>query len=159
MTQQRAALGMLLTIGKGDAANAAFFDQWQHDRLVMDKWFSLQVSCAHPDTAVAVARTLIQHPLFDWKNPNRVRAVIGALLGNQAGFHAADGSGYSFVADCLITLDPINPQTTAGIATAFDSWAQFDPARQTMMRDALRRVADTAHLSGDTSEIIARILG
>ena len=159
MTQQIAALGMLLRIGKGDAASAAFFEQWQHERLVMDKWFGLQVGCAAPEDAVALAKTLIAHPLFDWKNPNRFRAVIGGLLGNQAGFHAADGSGYDFVADCLIKLDAINPQTTARMTKAFDTWAQFGPDRQAQMRGALQRIADTPNLSGDTTEIVTRILG
>jgi aminopeptidase N len=125
MTQQLTALACCLRVGKGADARAAFFDQWQNDRLVMDKWFGLQVRCAAPDAAVATARMLTDHPKFDWKNPNRFRAVIGGLTGNAAGFHAPDGSGYAFLADCLIRLDPVNPQTTARMATAFDAWAQF----------------------------------
>jgi aminopeptidase N len=159
MTQQLTALACCLRVGKGADARAAFFDQWQNDRLVMDKWFGLQVRCAAPDAAVATARMLTDHPKFDWKNPNRFRAVIGGLTGNAAGFHAPDGSGYAFLADCLIRLDPVNPQTTARMATAFDAWAQFDTQRQSQMRGALKRIADTPNLSGDTTEIVSRILG
>ncbi|MFT5865794.1 MAG: aminopeptidase N [Gammaproteobacteria bacterium] len=159
MTQQIAALACLLRVGKGADASAAFYDQWQNDRLVMDKWFGLQVRCAAPDAAVATAEMLTDHPKFDWKNPNQFRAVIGGLTSNSAGFHAPDGSGYAFLADCLIGLDPINPQTTARMATAFDAWAQFDAHRQSQMRGALQRIADTPNLSGDTTEIVTRILG
>ena len=159
MTQQLAALACLLRVGKGADASAAFYDQWQSDRLVMDKWFGLQVRCAAANAAVATAQMLTDHPKFDWKNPNRFCAVIGGLTGNAAGFHAPDGSGYAFLADCLIGLDPVNPQTTARMATAFDAWAQFDTQRQSQMRRALQRVADTPNLSGDTTEIVTRILG
>ena len=159
MTQQQAALGALLTIGAGQSELHAFATQWADDRLVMDKWFALQVACAGPDDTVRTAKDLIAHTKFDWKNPNRFRAVIGALAGNQAGFHAPDGSGYDLLADCLIKLDPINPQTTARMATAFETWKMYDPARQELMRSTLERIADTPNLSRDTTEIVTRILG
>ncbi len=159
MTQQQAALGVLLRIDAGQDQLAAFEAQWGDDRLVMDKWFGMQVACASPADAVEVARKLIAHPKFDWRNPNRFRAVLGALTGNQAGFHAADGSGYDLLADCLIKLDPINPQTTARVATAFKTWKRYSPERQAQMRSALQRIKDTPNLSGDTLEIVSRILG
>ncbi|MDO7707581.1 MAG: aminopeptidase N, partial [Loktanella sp.] len=113
MTQQQAALACLLHIGAGQKELAAFAAQWGDDRLVMDKWFGMQVSCAAPNATVQTAKDLTTHAKFDWKNPNRFRAVIGALGNNAAGFHAPDGTGYAFFADCLIKLDPMNPQTTA----------------------------------------------
>ncbi len=159
MTQQQAALDAFLTIGAGQKELQAFADQWANDRLVMDKWFAMQVACADPDDTVPTATNLIAHPKFDWKNPNRFRAVIGALAGNQAGFHVPDGSGYDLLADCLIKLDPINPQTTARMATAFETWKMYNQARQALMRRALERIAGTPNLSRDTTEIVTRILG
>ncbi len=159
MTQQQSALGALLVIGAGVQELAGFADQWAHDRLVMDKWFALQVVCADPDKTVEVAKALIAHDKFDWKNPNRVRSVIGTLPNNPAGFHAPDGSGYDLLADCLIKLDPMNPQTTARMATSFETWKHFSPARQAQMRAAMQRIVNTAGLSRDTTEIISRILG
>jgi len=159
MTQQFAALRSLLRNGHGADQCAAFFDQWRNDRLIMNKWFAVQVACAAPADAVTTARALMDHALFDWKNPNRFRAVVGNLAGHAAAFHATDGSGYDFVADCLIKLDAINPQTTAGMATAFDTWGQYGDARQAQMRGALQRIADAPNLSGDTTEIVSRILG
>ena len=159
MTLQAAALGALLSAGKGTDQASAFYDQWHDDRLVLDKWFAMQVGCAAPENAVAVARTLTQHAKFDWKNPNRFRSVFGALAGNTAGFHARDGSGYDLMADWLIKLDGANPQTAAAMTKRFDSWAQFAPARQAQMRAALTKIANTPALSRDTTEIVTRILG
>ncbi len=159
MTESLAALAPLIEAGRGADALAAFEARWQKDRLVMDKWFALQIAHADPEDAAATAQRLTEHPLFDWKNPNRFRSVVGALAINGAGFHHASGAGYAFAADWLIKLDPLNPQTTARMTTAFETWARYDADRQDMMRDALTRIAETPSLSRDTTEMVTRILG
>ncbi|NCO85347.1 MAG: aminopeptidase N [Rhodobacterales bacterium] len=159
MTQSIAALAALLSIGQGAAQLADFHDRWQHDRLVMDRWFALQVSMAAPAEAAATAARLAAHPAFDMKNPNRFRAVFGALAANAAGFHQADGAGYRLLADWLIRLDPLNPQTTARVSTAYETWARHDAGRQALMRGELARIAATPGLSRDTGEMVARMLG
>ncbi len=159
MTDEVAALSALQRIGAGEAETAAFQDRWQDDRLVMDKWFTLQVVNAPGDTGAGVARDLTAHPAFDWKNPNRFRAVIGALGANHAGFHAAGGAGYALVAEWLIRLDPLNPQTTARMTTMFETWRRYDADRRDLMRAALERIAATHGLSRDTAEMVSRILG
>ena len=158
MTLQLTALSCLLRARKGEAELAAFYDQWQHDRLVVDKWFALQVSMAAPETAADIAGKLTEHADFNWKNPNRFRALMGSLAMNHAGFHRQDGAGYALLADWLIRLDPINPQTTARMCSAFQTWKRYDADRQALMRTQLTRIADTADLSRDTTEMVSRIL-
>ncbi|QFU09245.1 Aminopeptidase N [Rhodobacteraceae bacterium THAF1] len=158
MTDSVAALSALLRNGFGEDAANTFYDRWQNDRLVMDKWFSLQVMTAPGETGVATAARLTEHPAFDWKNPNRFRSVFGALGGNHASFHAADGSGYDLLADWLIRLDPLNPQTTARMTTMFETWPRYDDDRQRKAQAALRRIAATEGLSRDTAEMLARML-
>ncbi|EEX11309.1 aminopeptidase N [Ruegeria lacuscaerulensis ITI-1157] len=159
MTLQLSALSCLLRAGKGQAELAAFYDQWHHDRLVLDKWFGLQASLAAPDDAPRIARALSQHPDFNWKNPNRFRALMGGLTMNHAGFHHASGESYALLADWLIRLDPVNPQTTARMCTAFQTWKRYDADRQNLIRAQLSRIAETPNLSRDTTEMISRILG
>ena len=157
MTQQLAALANLIRAGKGNAALAAFEAQWKDDRLVMDKWFGLQVIEAKPDDAVDTAQALTGHAAFNWKNPNRFRSTIGALTMHHAGFHAKDGSGYTMLADWLIKLDPVNPQTTARMCSAFQTWRRYDAIRQSLIQAQLERIGGTPGLSRDTSEMIERI--
>ena len=158
MTLQNAALASLLKAEKGAEQSQAFFDQWPGDRLVMDKWFGLQVVCAAPDKTAAIAAKLTSHDLFDMKNPNRFRAVMGALVMNQAGFHIATGAGYQLLADNLIALDALNPQTTARMCSAFQTWKRYDQTRQDQIRIQLERIAATDNLSRDTNEMVTRIL-
>lgn len=159
MTRQLTALSCLLRAGAGQAELTSFYNQWQHDRLVVDKWFALQVSTATPEATVDVTRALTQHADFNWKNPNRFRSVISALAMNHAGFHRPDGAGYELLADWLIRLDPVNPQTTARMCSAFQTWKRYDAERQGLMQAQLTRIAETPNLSRDTTEMVSRILG
>ena len=158
MTQQLAAWSCLLQAGKGDAATAAFYDQWQHDRLVIDKWFMLQILHSDPAEAAATAARLTEHPDFTMKNPNRFRATLGGLTASPAGFHHASGKGYALLADWLIQLDPLNPQTTARMCSAFETWRRYDADRQARIKAQLERILDTPNLSRDTTEMVTRIL-
>ena len=159
MTDQIAALSALLDSGRGQAELAAFEARWQENALVMDKWFALQIAFSAPDAAVETTERLTAHPRFDWKNPNRFRSVIGAMSGHHAGFHRADGAGYRVVADWLLKLDPLNPQTAARMSTAFETWARYDATRQGQAKAQLDRILAAPGLSRDLSEMASRLRG
>jgi len=159
MTLSLGALGCLLDAEKGADALAAFEAKWRDDALVMDKWFAMQIAHAAPDKAAATAERLTAHPGFNMKNPNRFRAVFGALAMSPAGFHHASGAGYRLLADWIIRLDPVNPQIAARMCSAFETWRRYDADRQGMIGEALRRVAGSDGLSRDTAEMVGRILG
>ncbi len=156
MTDQLAALAVLISCGDTDAAQA-FEAQWREDRLVMDKWFMISVASAPAGDALGIARTLTRHPLFDWKNPNRFRSLVGGLIANPAAFHAADGEGYRFVADWLLKMDSVNPQTAARLSGAFETWRRYDADRQALMHDHLSRMAATTAISRDLAEMVSRM--
>ncbi|WP_432449852.1 aminopeptidase N [Aliiroseovarius marinus] len=158
MTLRLGALGALLQAQKGDAALADFRTRFDGDALVMDKWFAMQVSHAAPDQAVSITKALTEDKDFNWKNPNRFRAVFGALMMNPAGFHHASGEGYAVFADWLIKLDPVNPQIAARMSSAFETWRRYDADRQNMMKAQIERVLATDGLSRDSQEMLGRIL-
>ncbi|MFK7879118.1 aminopeptidase N [Roseobacter sp.] len=159
MTQQLTALSVLLRAQDGASELRAFETQWSSDRLVMDKWFALQVVQAPPAEVSATALALTAHADFNWKNPNRFRAVFGALASHHPGFHSASGAGYNLLADWLIKLDPINPQTTARMCAVFQTWRRYDTGRQAHARAALDRMLAVSDLSRDTTEMLERIRG
>ncbi|WP_417259234.1 aminopeptidase N [Celeribacter sp.] len=159
MTEQEGSLQALLAAGLGTDELQAFEKQWKEDRLVMDKWFMMQVAFAAPDTAAATAEALTRHPAFTMKNPNRFRAVFGALTSNHAGFHHDSGAAYDLLAKNLISLDKLNPQTTARMSAAFETWRRYDSVRQAKIRAQLDRMLATDGLSRDTTEMVTRILG
>ncbi|MEM1233716.1 MAG: aminopeptidase N, partial [Pseudomonadota bacterium] len=158
MTQSRAALALLCRADAAEEALASFYERWMHERLVIDAWFGLQVGYARPEHAATKVKKLREHPDFTMKTPNRFRALFGSFIGNTCAFHRADGSGYDLVADTLIELDAINPQTTARMTSAFSTWRRYDADRQGLMEAALERVAAKPGLSRDTTEMVSRLL-
>ncbi len=160
MTERMQALGLLVGRGQGAEALEEFHAEWKDDRLVLDKWFSVQATRTPPESAARTVEALSRHADFDWRNPNRFRSLIGGFaLGNPAGLHRADGAGYSLVVDWLIRLDPLNPQTAARLTTALGTWRLFDADRQAKMRMELERLAALPGLSRDTADIVGRLLG
>ncbi|MDD5392108.1 MAG: aminopeptidase N [Thiothrix sp.] len=160
MTDALAALVVLNQIQcpQRDEALQHFHDRWQHDPLVMDKWFALQAVSTLPETLVQV-QTLMQHKLFDLRNPNKVRALIGSFaMRNPLHFHAQDGSGYSFLADNVLQLDAMNPQIAARMVRPLMNWRHYEPIRSALMKAQLERIQAQAGLSGDVFEIVNKSL-
>jgi aminopeptidase N len=158
MQEQLGALGCLIECNQGEKEIINFFNQWSGERLVMDKWFAIQVLKSSPEKALETVKTLTGHKLFDMTNPNRFRAVFGSLTANSAAFHQPSGQGYELLADWIIKLDQKNPQTSARMSTAFDTWKIYDIKRQNLIKAQLNRILNQKNLSKDTNEIIERIL-
>ncbi len=140
-----------------DTAFTHFHDRFKKDALVLDKWMSLQAGSPLPDTVTAV-RQLMKHPAFDIKNPNRVRALVGAFSVNHLRFHKDDGSGYRLVGEVIRTLDAMNPQVAARMSGAFESWRRYDPARQGLMRAELKAINSLSGISPNLFEVTSKML-
>jgi aminopeptidase N len=134
-----------------------FYEDFEQEPLVIDKWFSLQG--ASPATDVKAVRQLMRHPAFTLKNPNRARSLLFAFCNsNPARFHAPDGSGHAFWAEQVIALDALNPQVAARLARSLDRWRKYAPALQKSMREALQKVSSAKKLSNDVAEVIGKAL-
>lgn len=158
MTDKVASFALLVNASQQDLRNQAiesFYKEWSNYDLVMDKWFAIQSFSEAPDTLSHV-RKLLTHPAFQMKNPNKVRAVIGAFIQfNYRYFHALDGSGYEFLTEMLLKLDAINPQVAARLATPFTRWQRLDAPRQALIRKQLDVLAANK-LSKDLREIVEK---
>jgi len=135
-----------------------FEKKWENNSLVMDKWFALQAISHLPNTLETVNK-LTLHPSYEENNPNKIRSLISSFSRfNQLRFHAADGSGYKFLANQVLRIDPINPQTAARLVGVFNSWRKFDKKQKSKMNDQLQRIIKTPKLSGDVFEIVSKAL-
>ena len=160
MTDRQGAL-MVLTGLKGPERTHKlldFYNRFKGNALVIDKWFALQASSLHPGVLEHV-KALSQHPDFTLKNPNRVRSLYMPFTGTAQGYHAASGEGYRMIADLILALDPLNPQTAARFVTPLGRWRRIEPGRSALMRAELERIAKAAKLSRDTYEQVTRSLG
>ncbi|NLO78883.1 MAG: aminopeptidase N [Xanthomonadaceae bacterium] len=160
LTDRLAALSLLADHDLPAAAEAleSFYQRWQHEPLVVDKWFRVQALSRRPDTLQRV-RALTEHPAFELRNPNKVRALVGAFCHhNLAQFHHPSGAGYTFLTEYVLKLDKINPQIAARLATALIRWRRFEPQRAQLMRECLRQISVAPSLSADVYEVVTRSL-
>jgi aminopeptidase N len=161
MTEMTAGLAALARMAQPqrETAFAEFHDRFRSDPLVLDKWMGLQAMSPLPDT-IGRVRSLMTHPVFTMKNPNRVRALIGAFaVGNPLRFHDRSGGGYHLLREVVQALDAINPQTAARMAAAFETWRRYDPERQRMIRSELEAIAAGPGLSNNLYEMVSKMLG
>ncbi len=159
MTDRQGALAILVSLEapEREAALDAFYQRFQDEPLVLDKWFALQATAQRSDTLEAV-RKLAAHPDFTLANPNRLRALAGTFGGNHWAFHHASGGGYAFLADMILAADKLNPQTAARLVPPLGRWRRLEPKRAALMRAQLERIAETPGLSKDVFEQASKSL-
>ena len=159
MTDRQGALGILVSLDAPErqAALDAFYQRFNDDALVLDKWFALQAAAQRPDTVDQVL-SLAQHSDFVITNPNRLRALAGTFGANHWAFHSSDGRGYAFLADMIVAADKLNPQVAARLVPPFGRWRRFEPKRAELMRQALERIVATPGLSKDVFEQVSKSL-
>lgn len=161
MTERFTALAVLVNSPfEAERARAleSFAEHFKDNPLVMDQWFSVQAASTLPG-GLARVKALMQHPAFTLKNPNKVRALIGAFAGqNLVNFHAADGSGYRFLADLVIELNALNPQIASRQLAPLTRWRKYDAARQVLMKGELERILASGELSSDVYEVVSKSL-
>jgi len=161
MTERLTALAVLVNSPFAEEkakALATFADSFKDNPLVMDQWFSVQAASNLPGGLQRV-KALMTHPAFTMKNPNKVRALVGAFAGqNLINFHAADGSGYRFLADLVIQLNAFNPQIASRQLAPLTRWRKYDSARQALMKAELERIRASGDLSSDVYEVVSKSL-
>jgi aminopeptidase N len=153
MTDRQGALSALANSDSPErpGALAAFYERYRGDPLVLDKWFTVQAVSARDD-ALDQVLALARHPDFTLANPNRMRSLVGAFAANQRAFHDSSGRGYRFLADMILAVDRLNPQTAARLVAPLGRWRRFDPARRDLMKVELERIVATPGLSKDVFE-------
>ncbi len=124
---------------------------------MLDKWFSLEAT-RDGDDVLARVKTLTEHPAFTLKNPNRVRALLGAFaLRNFPAFHRNDGSGYRLIAYYVDVLDASNPHSATMLLNAFRSWQKWDVAQRNHAFMALQELRQKER-SPEAGELLDKML-
>ena len=158
MTEQAGAVKALLhrECDEREQVLASFERQWKHDTLVMDKWLAFHALSRVPGVLENI-ELLMEHPVFNVQNPNKVYALIGVFAGqNPYAFHQADGRGYAFVARQVVSLDRINPQVAARLARSLVRWRKYVAPFRQKMYEQLQFIAAHSKLSGDVYEIVSK---
>ena len=160
MTDQLAAFRVLVhnDTSQRQYATDAFYRQWRQENLVIDKWFTIQ-AMAVLDNTIDSVKSLFRHPDFDLKNPNRVRALLGAFCSsNPVCFHDSSGEGYRLLGKYVEQLNELNPQIAARLLSPLTRWHRFGASAQALMKAELERLGQLPHLSRDVFELVSKSL-
>lgn len=160
MTDSMGALALIAgsDIEKRDQILEHFYDQWKHDDLVIDKWFAVQAQSKGPNTLERVT-SLLDHPAFTLKNPNRLRSLISTFsMVNQVHFHEKNGRGYDLLAQIIASVDQTNPQTAAKMVAPLGRWSRLDADRKAKMISSLKALEGLKNLSKDVRELVEKSL-
>ncbi|KAL3331368.1 hypothetical protein AABB24_034940 [Solanum stoloniferum] len=136
---------------------ADFYNKWQDDYLVVNKWLALQAMSDMPGNVENVKK-LLNHAAFDLRNPNKVYSLIGGFCGSPVNFHSKDGSGYKLLGELVVKLDKMNPQVASRMVSAFSRWKRYDETRQSLAKEQLEMILSTEGLSENVFEIASKSL-
>lgn len=162
MTDEFSALTAMVCSPKPSALTykkdmlARFLEKWKHEPLVVNQWFSVQACNPLPGT-IGVVRELLVHPMFDIKNPNKLRALIGGFaMRNPVNFHDKSGSGYQFLGEQIQLLNSQNPQIASRLLTPLTKWRKYDENRRALMLAELKKISELPSLSKDVYEVVTK---
>ncbi|MEY8768397.1 aminopeptidase N [Francisella philomiragia] len=159
MTDQQTAFSALLKANDKEVRDNAineFYKRWKHEDLVVNKWLLSQAQISH-ESALDIVKSLVNHPAYNAKNPNKVYSLIGGFGANFSQYHRKDGLGYAFMADTVLELDKFNHQVAARMARNLMSWKRYDSDRQAMMKNALEKIK-VSNPSKNVFEIVSKSL-
>jgi aminopeptidase N len=160
LTDRLAALRWIThyeAVEKREAVLADFYSRWQHEALVVNQWLTVQATRPDVDCVESV-QALMTHPAFDWRNPNKLRALIGAFAGaNPIAFHREDGAGYRLMGEVIERLQASNPQIAARMLAPMTRWRRY-AVGQEAMRGELERLAAIDPLPKDVFEVVTKAL-
>ncbi len=159
MTDQIGALRCLVNSSSPfkNSALDSFYFKWNQNRLVMEKWISLQALSPMQETYSRLYE-LEDLPVYDKTIPNLVRALWGSFTSNFVQFHHKSGRGYSLVAKKIIELDSINPQVSSSLAKAFKHYKKLMPENKKIMKLELEKIVNNGGISKNTLEIVSKTL-
>jgi len=168
MTERLSALSSMTRSEntEADTAMEQFITKYKDNNNVVDKWLRLQGNMPHGDALARIKSIMDKYQdvknekdrIFDIKNPNKLRALVGSFAANPTQFHRKDGKGYEFLADIIIKLNTINPQIGAGMSRQFMQWRRYDDTRQAHMKTQMQRIMETPDLSAGINELIGQAL-
>ncbi len=156
MSDRLSAFNALLSVDNmyQDKAIQQMFDLYQQDVQVMDKWFAAQALA--PGNGVNKIKQLMQHALFSFNTPNRLRSVIGSFSSNFVQFH--NQQGYELLTEVIIKLNTSNPQIGARLVSIYNHWKRYTPELRELQKQQLETILNTDDLSNDVFEIVQAAL-
>lgn len=158
LTDELAALSILVNqqSGPDHAALNSFYEKWKHEHLIVNKWLALQAG-AKFGAVLDNVKELESHPAFSIKNPNSVRALLGAFSRNLPHFLNPDGSGIHYLMKKIIELDSLNSLVSSRLLQAFKEFNRYDEEQSIATKSAFMLLMNQSKRSNAVNDVMERM--
>ena len=136
-----------------DALSDDFYTRFSDDDLVIDSWFNLMTRSEQ--STVSDLRALMARDDFDWRVPNRVRAVLGVMSNRPVLLWSKDG--LELFSEAVVHLDASNPQLSARLLGGLSRWYTLSEPTKSQARAKLEAIKSQVH-SSNVLEFVHQLL-
>lgn len=143
-------------IPESEALAADFYERYHNYPTLVDRWFGLLES--NPNLTYQKLMEVIEHPAFDLENPNRARAIIGAVGRNRFALAKVGTPLYQWIADQILITDKINSITAARLITPFTKLRRLPEPLKGEVQLIIEAMRKTPNISSNLSDQLSRLV-
>ncbi len=133
-----------------------FYERFKDDKTLFTFWLSSHAYSSN--CTVDDIKSLMQTPGFNPKNPNQIRASLGAFLYNLAQYHDPDGRGYALAIDQILEIETFNPLLAHRLAkNALMDCEKLPKHQQALMLEAAKRLL-SPQVSPETRALVQKLI-
>ncbi len=131
-----------------------FYNKWQHNELVMDKWFAVQAMSKNVNANTL--NKLMVDKAFIATNPNKIYALLRNFTANGVKFNSQ--FGYEFIADQIIMIAKFNPSVASILSKGYGQVINLQMNYQQMAKNSLNLIMKQENLPAEVSEVVSKTL-
>lgn len=143
-------------IAEKDAMLEDFYQKYQNYPTLIDRWFGLQER--NPHLTLESLENIVHHPAFSRNNPNRARAIVGAIGRNRVALATIGAPLYQWIANEILAIDKINSITAARLVTPFTKAARLPEPLQSEVLEIVTQMMKSPDISNNLSDQLKRII-
>lgn len=132
----------------------SFFEKWQNENLVLQKWMQT-IADTVSDETFSLVESIYYSDRFDAHNPNQIYSLIRTFSQNILVFHASE-KHWSFVLNVIKRVDSYNPQVAARIAGGFQTSVLLPSNSKELLVTTINNFVKENKLSNNVFELLSK---
>ncbi len=149
---------MILCDSKSVQKNVAindFYQKWNTDSVVFNKWLAAQASSRNFDT-FDIVKKCCEVTGFDKNNPNNLYSLHNVFAANYLMFHTDKHPTYAWYCSEILRIDAINPQVGARLASAFNFTKKLPENLKALVQTEISKLLKQEKLSKNVRELLEK---
>lgn len=155
MTEKLNALSFLCQSESQEKEKALdnFYNEWQQDAVVFNKWLQVQAG-SWTNSTFNTVKGLTQKPQFKMDNPNNIYSLIGVFADNHIGMQKNYLETYPWLCQIILKVDQLNPQVAARLCGSFNFVNKLPEKIKSVAIAELKNLLSNEKLSRNSRELL-----